>query len=233
MKLLVVVAHPDDASIFCGGTLCKHARRGDEVHVAYMTRGEYGGTEQDSEAEVAELRSSEAERAMDHLVANYSFLSFKDGRIEYNLENRFKLMDVIREHQPDLIITHSDKDDHPDHRKTGELVSDAYYMASLPMVDSEFEPWDPDNIFYFGKPNSDFAPDLFVDISDVFDLKQRAVKEHESQVKFLREHEGIDRTFDDLAEDVRAEARHYGRQANVKFAEAFSRLHAEAEDYLG
>nr|WP_255355529.1 PIG-L family deacetylase [Haloarcula sp. CBA1115] len=60
MDVLVVVAHPDDADVFCGGTIAKHAERGDEVSIVHMTRGEYGGLRTDSQEAVGRVREQEA-----------------------------------------------------------------------------------------------------------------------------------------------------------------------------
>ncbi|RYJ08735.1 PIG-L family deacetylase, partial [Halogeometricum borinquense] len=79
MHVTAIVAHPDDADIFCGGTLKKHAERGDDVTIVYMTRGEYGGFDT-TEEEVAETRESEAEAAAEALDAEARFLDFRDGR---------------------------------------------------------------------------------------------------------------------------------------------------------
>lgn len=233
MKLLAIVAHPDDVSIFCGGTLAKHAERGDEVHVAHMTKGEYGGTGEQSQPELAEQRTAEAEQAAGVLDVETSFLGYRDGRLEYSLENRRNVNETIRKHQPDLLLTHAPADNHPDHRTTSRLVSDAYYQASLPMVDSNHDPVDPDNVYFFGKPTDEFDPTVYVDVSTQQDAKEEAIKCHKSQVEFLKQHGGLDRGFDDLIEQVRATARHYGRRAGCRFAEGFTCLHTDATEYLG
>ncbi|MFB6344918.1 MAG: PIG-L deacetylase family protein [bacterium] len=233
MNLLAVVAHPDDASIFCGGTLAKHANRGDEVQILYMTRGEYGGGADLSEEEIATRREQEAREAAQVLGASVSFMEFKDGRMQYSLENRRLLMDEIREVRPDLLLTHNEEDPHPDHRVTSRLLSDAYYQASLPRVESDHEVWDPENVFYFGRPSTEFYPDLYVDVSEVQDVKEKAVRQHKSQLAFLEDHEGIDSTFDDLIDDVRVESRVYGRRSGVQYAEGFTSLKGTARDFLG
>lgn len=197
-----------------------------------MSKGEYGGTGEQSESELAEIRSREAEKAADRLGLESSFLGYKDGRIEYSLENRNRLNETIRKHRPDLLLTHQRRDNHPDHRLTGRLVTDAYYQASLPMVDSDHEPVNPDNVYYFGKPSSDFKPEVFIDVSGQQDVKEEALECHESQVEFLEQHGGLDREFDDLVEGVRAENRSYGRKAGVRYAEGFLALHTQAKDYL-
>lgn len=232
MNLLAIAAHPDDDAIFCGGTLAKHAERGDDVLVTYMTRGELGGTGKLSPFDLAETREREARDASEILGVSTSFLDFKDGRIEYAMEHRITLVDLIRNHDPDLLLTHFKEDPHPDHRATSRLVTDAYYMASLPHFGTDHDPSDPDNIYYFGKPDSDFEPETFVDISDTQSTKEQAIRCHESQVEFLNAHGGIDRSFDDLTEDVRARDRVWGQRCNVEYAEGFVPLHQNAVDSL-
>ncbi|MEY7852201.1 PIG-L deacetylase family protein [Natrarchaeobius sp. A-rgal3] len=232
MELLAIVAHPDDADIFCGGTLAKHADRGDTVTIAHMTRGEYGGFDTD-EATVAETREKETRRSGNELGAtDVTFLGFEDGRIEYSLEDRLEIVETIRAHDPDVILTHFRDDMHPDHRATSRLVTDAYYMASLPLVDTEHDPCDPDNVYFFGKPTSSFEPTTFVDISGYEDRKAAAIDHHESQVEFLQEHGGIDAEFDNLIDGVAAEDATLGKRTGVASAEGFVPLHDQACDYL-
>lgn len=233
MNLLAIVAHPDDADIFAGGTLAKHAGRGDDVTIAHMTRGEYGGLAETTEAELAAVREAEARRSGETLGADIEFLDFRDGRVTYSLENRLQIVETIREHAPDLLLTHFREDMHPDHRATSRLVTDAYYMASLPLVETAGEPCDPDNVYYFGKPTADFDPSVFVDVTGYVDRKLDAVRHHQSQVEFLQEHGGIDAEFDDLLAGIRADARTLGKRAGVTYAEGFQPLHETNREYLG
>lgn len=234
MNLLAIVAHPDDADIFCGGTIAKHADRGDAVTIAHMTRGEYGGLGSTTEEDVAELREAEAQASAEKLGADeVTFLDFEDGRVEYSLTNRLRIVDAIRRYEPDLIVTHYRDDMHPDHRTTSRLVTDAYYMASLPLVESDHPPCDPDNVYYFGKPTSSFEPSVYVDISGYLDRKTAAIEQHESQVEFLQKHGGIDAEFDNLVEGVRAENTVLGKKAGADHVEGFEPLHETAQEYLG
>ncbi|WP_440772564.1 PIG-L deacetylase family protein [Natronorubrum sp. DTA28] len=231
MRVLALVAHPDDADIFCGGTLAKHADRGDTVTIAHLTAGEYGGFDT-TEAEIAAVRRAEATRSAEALGCDCTFLGFEDGRIENTLENRLEIVDTIREYEPELIVTHHDDDMHPDHRETSLLVTDAYYMASLPMVETEHSAHDPENVYFFGKATAEFEPDLYIDTTDYQEQKEDAISHHESQVEFLEEHGGIDAEFDNLIESVRAQAQVLGTKAGVAFAEGFRRHHEVAEETL-
>jgi bacillithiol biosynthesis deacetylase BshB1 len=234
MDLLAIVAHPDDADIFCGGTIAKHADRGDAVTIAHVTRGELGGLGSESQADVAETREAEARASGEVLgAASVDFLDFEDGRVTYSIENRLRVVDYIRSVRPDLVLTHFRDDMHPDHRVTSRLVTDAYYMASLPLAETDHEAWDPDNVYYFGKPTSEFEPTTFVDTSGYVDRKLEAIDRHESQVDFLQEHGGIDAEFDNLLEGVRAEAVTLGRRVGAESAEGFVPLHESASGYLG
>ena len=58
-RILVLAPHPDDESIGCGGTLCRHVQQGDEVHVVFLTSGEKGGHGR-SEAATIQVREAEA-----------------------------------------------------------------------------------------------------------------------------------------------------------------------------
>lgn len=233
MHLLAIVAHPDDADIFCGGTIAKHADRGDTVTIAHMTRGEYGGLGSETEAEIAETRKAEACASGETLGADeVVFLGFEDGRVTYSLENRLQIVDTIRRYAPDVVLTHFQDDMHPDHQATSRLVTDAYYMLSLPLAETEHPPCDPTNVYYFGKSSSSFEPSLFVDISGYEEQKRDAVEQHESQVEFLTEHGGIDAEFDNLLDGMQAEDTVLGRQTGDDSAEGFIPLHDISREYL-
>jgi bacillithiol biosynthesis deacetylase BshB1 len=232
MNILAIVAHPDDADIFCGGTLAKHADRGDEVHIVHMTRGEYGGFDTTQE-EIADVREDEAKESGEVLGADtVEFLGFEDGRVDPSLENRYEVADTIRKYDPDVVFTHFREDLHPDHQATSKLVKDAYYMASLPLAETEHEPCDPDNVYFFGKPTSSFEPSQFIDISGYEDTKAEAIEAHESQVEFLDEHGGIDAEFDNLVEGILAENRTTGRRVGASYAEGFEPLVETADEYI-
>jgi len=54
--------------------------------------------------------------------------------LQPSLENRGKVIQLIRSFEPDLILTHRPNDYHPDHRYTSQLVQDAAYMITVPAV---------------------------------------------------------------------------------------------------
>src|SRR5258706_13608203 len=64
--LLVVMAHPDDESMGCGGLILRHTRAGVPVHLICATRGEAGGSGKPLGAkkeDLAQIRTGEVEEA--------------------------------------------------------------------------------------------------------------------------------------------------------------------------
>jgi LmbE family N-acetylglucosaminyl deacetylase len=114
---------------------------------------------------------------------------------------------------------------YPDHRTTSRLVTDAHYMASLPLLETEHTLCDPENVYYFGKPTSDFDPEVFVDTSGYEETMGRAIAVHESQGAWLQEYGGIDAEFENPFEAVRAKKRALGRIVGAASAEGFVPLH--------
>lgn len=210
MNILAIVSHPDDAVLCCGGTLAKHADQGDDVTVAYLSRGEWGGDR--SERELARIRESEATRGAETIGASTLFLDQRDGRISYSLDLRFDIVEVIREECPDLVITWSRSDPHPDHRITSELVRDACQQVHLPAIETDASTCDRPKLYTIGSSPMAFSPDLFVDISEYVQLKEEAIREHESQLKWL---EG------DPLEWTRRHNALYAEQSDADYAEGF------------
>jgi LmbE family N-acetylglucosaminyl deacetylase len=93
---------------------------------------------------------------------------------------------LVREIQPDVIITNRPNDYHPDHRYTSLLIQDSAYMFMVPHVAPDAPPlhYNP-VIFYwadsFTYPRQ-FEPTVAVSVDEAFDLKLSMLNEHESQL---------------------------------------------------
>lgn len=133
------------------------------------------------------------------------------------MEQRNKIIDVIRYADPDIIITHAPSDYMCDHVAVSRLVFDASFAASVPHYGkgkaSKVVPlYYMDNLAGHG-----FIPTEYVDITDTFDLKLEMLECHESQLKWMRDHDNID-----FADFVRTCAKYRGLQCGVQYAEAFT-----------
>lgn len=182
---LFVAAHPDDADIQFGGTAIKYLDLGNKVTYLAMTNGDAGHQEMGG-APLAERRRKEGDAVAQFLGLDYMILENHDAQLQATIQNRDKLIQIIREIKPDIIITHRPNDYHTDHRNTSLLVQDSAYLTSVPNVVPsvprlEFSPVIVYHQDDFKKP-CPFSPNVFVDITDVIDRKMEALSLHESQV---------------------------------------------------
>lgn len=219
MNVLAIGCHPDDIEINCAGTLLKCVERGDKVTVCHVANGNLGH-EIINEEELREMRAKEAQNA--GLLGGIEVVTCDIGDLmiyEGSKTQRDLVVDVIRKAQPDFIITHAPTDYMPDHVAVSRLVFDATFAASVPHYKtgvsqkSEVTP-----IYYMDNlAGVNFIPTEYVDISDKIDKKLEMLECHVSQLKWMRDHDGID-----FAEFVQSCARFRGIQCNVKYAEAFT-----------
>ena len=129
IDILAIGAHPDDIEIGAGGTLIKHVKMGFKVGLLDLTLGELG-TRGD-----VETRLKEAEISKDIIGAEFrENLALKDGFIRDDEDSILKLVAIIRQHRPKIILCNAIKDRHPDHGSAANLVSKASFTAGLAKI---------------------------------------------------------------------------------------------------
>jgi LmbE family N-acetylglucosaminyl deacetylase len=133
LKLLIIGAHPDDADYAAGGLAALYRAAGHDVRMVSLTNGDAGHHESPGPA-LARRRRGEATASANVIGAQYDVFDIHDGELEPTLENRCKVIHLIRSYDPDLVLTHRPNDYHPDHRYTSQLVQDAAYMITVPAV---------------------------------------------------------------------------------------------------
>jgi LmbE family N-acetylglucosaminyl deacetylase len=167
MKLIAIMAHPDDAEIWAGGTILKHVQRGDEALIVYMTAAE------DS------LRGGEAKQGAAILGAQVMFVGLTDGQVRDTVEICERIRSVLGSYAPDILITHWLDDGHADHAATAAVV-----QRVLPFVMTDLAKplrvWACDTYFSMG-PRGPFVPDIYVDVTQQWGTKLTAVQAHHSQ----------------------------------------------------
>lgn len=130
MKLLILVAHPDDEVIMCGATIDKLVKKGYSVFVTFYTHNDQAYFGSESQNERRKRAVTEAKKSSKILGFNLNFLRFKDMEIEKNkgvlIQTTIK---EIRRVKPDIIITHLAQDKHIDHRTLGEIVPEANFQS--------------------------------------------------------------------------------------------------------
>jgi N-acetylglucosamine malate deacetylase 1 len=219
MRVLAVGAHPDDLEILCGGTLARYVREGSEVVMCNAALGNRGSFEHTSE-EIAEIRLREARRAAEIAGAEHVTLGFTDGEVDATDDaQRAAVVDLVRDVRPDLIITHSMGDYMSDHNETSKLVFDCSFHATLPLLDTGKPHYQAVTPIYFMDTvmGLGFHPTEYVDVTSTIETKVAMLEAHQSQLTWLRDHDGID-----VVEQMRAATRFRGLQCRVQHAEGFA-----------
>jgi LmbE family N-acetylglucosaminyl deacetylase len=218
MKILAIAAHPDDAEILCAGTLAKYAKLGHEVFICHVCDGSRGSKTHRQE-EIAEIRRKEAIAAASLIGAKSLTAGIPDTEVVVDLESRLKIVDILRQADPELIITHSPDDYMTDHINVSRLVFEATYCANLVLVKTEHPPTTKLPFLYYmdSIAGLNFMPDEYVDITDTIEIKIKMMMEMKSQLGWLK-----DMHNSDAPEFIRTVARFRGFQAGADYAEAFT-----------
>jgi LmbE family N-acetylglucosaminyl deacetylase len=184
LRILVIGAHPDDADIKAGGTAARWCALGHVVRLVSLTNGQ-AGHQTLYGPELARRRQAEAQAAAAVIGATYEVFDHPDGQLDDRLEQRERVIRLVRGFRPDLVITHRSTDYHPDHRFAGLLVQDASYLVTVPAVCPETPHLQRSPvILYFSdafKKPCRFEPHVVVDIEPDFDRLVAMLHCHQSQ----------------------------------------------------
>ena len=231
VELLAIAAHRDDAELTCGGTLAKVARVGQRVGILDLTQGEMG-TRGD-----AATRAAEAEQAAHALGVHVRRnAELRDAHLQNDESSRKRIVELIRELRPRVVILPYPVGRHPDHRIASELARDACYLAGL----AKYAPraglaaHRPFKILYALAYREDpVKPSFVVDISATFDAKMAAVRCYASQFDGAKAAGEIHPTGQDLYELIRLQSAHYGSLIRKPYGEPFFTFETlEVEDVL-
>jgi len=225
LDVLAIAAHRDDVEQTCGGTLLKMAQRGHRTGILDLTQGDMGtrGT--------ADERAREAAQAADLLQASWrGALDIPDGRVENTWENRLKVVRVLREQRPRVVILPYWKGRHPDHYTASTLGYEACFLAGLKKLGNSpagehaeiagLEPHRPFKIIY-ATLYYDVRPTFVVDISKQFEARFAALMAYKSQYVDQEAGSALFPAQAEIRQRVEAMARFYGLLAGVEFAEPF------------
>jgi LmbE family N-acetylglucosaminyl deacetylase len=219
-RVLVVMAHPDDAEFGCGGTIAKWAAAGKDINYVLCTSGDKGsGDPNVSPFQLAQTRRVEQVNAAHALGAReVVFLTYEDGTLRNTLELRRDIVREIRRFKPDAVICQDPTMrfggnrylNHPDHRAAGDACLDAVYPSARdPHVFPELmldglAPHKVREVFMSTMQN----PDVWIDVSECFERKLEGLKQHTSQVGSR---------FEQVVERIRERSRQTAKMFNLPF----------------
>ena len=213
-KILIIVSHPDDEILGCGGAINHHLKKKDDIFI-YFTHECSSFRFDNKKDKRISIENKKREDKAKKLAKdfNYKILGFGNNinldTININhLKNVKKIIELINKIKPDIMYTHYDKDLNPDHffankfvitacRPTNFLVKKIYLMEVPSSTD-----WNISDTF---KPNFFLKIDLKV--------KQKMMNYYKSEMK--------NKPHPTSFKNIEALSRFRGGQAGIEYAEAF------------
>lgn len=192
--ILCIGAHPDDNELSVGGTAARFCERGDRVRFVSATLGDKGHFAPEYIADpdtLAARRHDEATAAAAVIGAEYETLGLHDGEVYVHLITTERMVRCIRSfgppgQGPDLVLFNRPQDYHRDHRYTAQLVLDATYMLTVPMMCPDARHLDRMPVFAYWYDDfsevTPFRPDVVIPIDNVLDKKIDMTCAHVSQM---------------------------------------------------
>ncbi|WP_375446510.1 PIG-L deacetylase family protein [uncultured Fibrella sp.] len=194
-RTLVLAPHPDDESLGCGGTLALLRRAGFSVHVIFISDGtqSHPNSATYPAHRLRDLRETEAIEALRELGVSEkeaTFLRLPDRNVPVPNAPGFvevvgQLATILQSFGPTTVLVPFERDPHPDHRATYQLLQGAMAQLPEPLHVLEYLIW----LWELGRPDDMPRTNerlvLSVDISPVMAEKKQAIAAHRSQVTRL------------------------------------------------
>ncbi len=196
-------------------------RKGYTVGILDLTEGELGtrGSRQ--------LRRKEADAAAGILGVTFrKNLRLPDGNIEVSRANMMKVIQQIRAHAPSILLFPHWLERHPDHEHANRLCREAWFYAGLEKINTSLngrkqDPHRPRKCYHFMQ-KFEFAPNLIVDVSDVYEVKKEALAAFASQFHNPKSSERETLLSSAVfLNHVYARDLHFGSLINATYGEAF------------
>ena len=234
-KILVIVAHPDDAEFMCAASVARWTSEGREVVYGLVTSGDKGTSDPDVvPSELAALREGEQRDVCRILgVSEVEFLRYEDGMVQNTLELRKDIVRLIRKHKPSAVITQNPTVrwsghyiNHPDHRNAGDATLDAVFPSARDVhmypelaLNEGLGAHIVEHVYLGAR---DDIADVYFDVTDTVEKKIRALKAHVSQMPFAPANGGAPSKEErEFGERLTSRLKRCGEEKGIPFAESF------------
>lgn len=220
--VLVITPHPDDAESGAGGTIAKFVKEGRKVVLVVCTNGDKGTSDKNilpqDLAKTREIEQLEAAKVLG--ISEVVFLGYPDQGLEDTAEFRGKIVKLIRKHRPYTVMAMDPNRKyirHRDHIMSGRVTLDAIFpyardhLSYPELLDEGLEPHKVQEVLLWGTDE----PDLFLDVTDTFEIKRKALYCHISQVGHPTE---------ERENRARERFGNIGKKIGVPLAEEFKRV---------
>ncbi len=199
MSIMIIVAHPDDEVLGCGGTIARHTADGTDVQILFVADGEGSRANGVPNSDHIALREDMALRAADVLGTKPPvFLRFQDNRLDTIpfLEVVQAIEGQLETLKPSTVYTHAAGDMNVDHRVVHQAVRTALRPTSSNPVQRLLAFEVPSATDWGGRGfGPDFAPTCAIDVSAFADQKHRALRAYGAEMRAMphpRSYEAID-----------------------------------------
>ena len=173
---MAITAHPGDGLFTMGAALAQQIYRGGSGVLLSLSLGERGAPKDIPVARYGELQRAATEKATRLLGAESVFLTYPDAEIPFNEESTLAVSDLIREHKPEVIVTHWSGSWHKDHQNCHLIVRDAVFYAALETLTRSRPAHSVAKIFFADnwEDATNFVPDTYLDIESIYEKWMQA-----------------------------------------------------------
>lgn len=222
LDILAFGAHPDDVELSCSGVILKNTALGRKVGLIDLTKGELGtrGT--------PAIREKEAKASAKILgVLFRENLKMADGFFQNDKKHLLKVIQKIRQYQPDVVLANALEDRHPDHGRAAKLIADACFLSGLVKIvtkqnGKKQEVWRPKAVYHYIQYRK-LKADIAIDITPFIEKKMESIYAFSSQ--FYNPDSKEPSTLisqKDFFEYIKTREREYGQLLGVRYAEGFN-----------
>lgn len=205
--ICVIVVHPDDETLGCGGTLLKYLANGDEVHCILVTKGNY------EQSKIWEM-VKKAYHFTSVTELDFPELELMDISLNELIPPISKAIGAIK---PQELIIPNRSDAHSDHKAVFNAVVTCTKAFRYPFIEqvlmmeviSETD-------FALPLPEGQFIANYFVDITEHYHRKEEILKIYESELLPYPQTRNLN--------TIQALNRYRGSLINAEYAEAFMNL---------
>lgn len=225
---IAIASHPDDIEFMMAGTLIRLKEAGYEIHYMNIANGALGSAVMDFDETIA-TRRREAMNSAALIGAVYHESICNDLEVFYNQELLAKVVEVVREVDPEIVLTHGPYDYMEDHVNAGRLAVSAAFCRGMKnfRCSSRYPAQMRDVAVYHSMPHSltdglrnPVIPELYVDITPVMETKKAMLNCHRSQKEWLDVSQGNNAYLEELT----FRGRYYGKlSGRFEFAEGWLR----------
>lgn len=204
LKVVFVGAHVDDWT-FCAGTLARYAREGHDVLCFSFTPGDSQGMADAAHLpldKLAALRREDAVKGTKIIGAQFKVLDQHNQNMRVDTETYLEFNKTLAAENPDVVFSLWPLDFHSDHRAAANLAYNAWLQSGMKFLFYFCEAPEPSEM-----TSQQFAPNRWVDIESVTDLKRKAVL--------------ANRFIQGMWADCEIKAKFRGGEYGCRYAEAF------------